>query len=660
MAGRMAEVVVELLRAGPAHNRLLSPLTDYVTLCGNHGVSAVRVPFEHLDLQAQLNALSYTSQDGGREHTIQKLGREVGAILGSIPGLPHEVAHAEAQAADDGIIHVRLVLWGNELGLIPFELATTPPGMQGEGLAMLLRARTPIVFTREVRGSRGRTVGWDRKPRILFAAASPPGLAEVPTRTNLAALRDALEGLTRHYEDPQEQVAEILRHLTVLPEASLSAIRKACSDAATEGAPYTHVHILAHGCPLSVSGEARFGIALHGERDPMEIVSAQRLAHALGGSGGREGLHRLPLVVTLASCESGAGGSVLAPGGSVAHDLHQAGIPWVIASQFPLTFEGSAEITRVWYSEVLKGVDPRRVLHTVRSRLFTRESATHDWASLVAYATIPEGFSEEVEQFRYRQDIERAHRALSEAEHDRARASEAIRRARQILDEHEGRLPAREHLPSLNDPAAAALRATRANFFKRRGAFEKRAALLEEKERVNDALRQAREFYARASYREGDYHHWALTQVLSLHIVVGDAPEDWLFRSAWISANHEYSHGDPAAYRFALSSLIELAILSAALEGDRHTSADKARLRRELHRYLDEYVQVCDDPDVRLRTASQIDRYRTYWPNPRYDDLVALALDRLQAGPAPIRAGAGPGEPNEEVTTDFRPDPPKA
>jgi hypothetical protein len=51
------EVEFELLRAGPAHNQLLSTLTPYIALCGPNGPSTVHVPFEHQRLLTRLERL---------------------------------------------------------------------------------------------------------------------------------------------------------------------------------------------------------------------------------------------------------------------------------------------------------------------------------------------------------------------------------------------------------------------------------------------------------------------------------------------------------------------------------------------------------------------------------------------------------------------------
>jgi hypothetical protein len=47
-------------------------------------------------------------------------------------------------------------------------------------------------------------------------------------------------------------------------------------------------------------------------------------------------------VVTLAVCRGGADVNPIRLGSSLAHRLHELGIPVVVGSQFPLTFSGSA------------------------------------------------------------------------------------------------------------------------------------------------------------------------------------------------------------------------------------------------------------------------------------------------------------------------------
>ena len=53
----MRTIRLELLRHGPPHNQLLSPLTDYLALCGDHPNTTLNFPLEHESLQVRLRAL---------------------------------------------------------------------------------------------------------------------------------------------------------------------------------------------------------------------------------------------------------------------------------------------------------------------------------------------------------------------------------------------------------------------------------------------------------------------------------------------------------------------------------------------------------------------------------------------------------------------------
>ena len=62
----MRTITLELLRHGPAHNQLLSPLTSYLALCENHSAVTMHVPFEHNQFLHRLDALGYRVSDEAR------------------------------------------------------------------------------------------------------------------------------------------------------------------------------------------------------------------------------------------------------------------------------------------------------------------------------------------------------------------------------------------------------------------------------------------------------------------------------------------------------------------------------------------------------------------------------------------------------------------
>ena len=62
----MRTITLELLRHGPSHNQLLSPLTQYLALCENHAAVTVHLPFEHNQFLHRLRALGYKLEDESR------------------------------------------------------------------------------------------------------------------------------------------------------------------------------------------------------------------------------------------------------------------------------------------------------------------------------------------------------------------------------------------------------------------------------------------------------------------------------------------------------------------------------------------------------------------------------------------------------------------
>ena len=176
-------VRLDLLRFGPAHNQLLSPLTPYVALCGNDGPVTVTIPLEHRHLLNRLERLRYVTDgaavpEAQRQAELIELGSLIGRVLANVPALNAQLGQASGR--ENTLVHVQLVVWGSELALVPFEVVTAPDGFPGSGLPLLTQADVPVTLTRELRRARPLPVEWDRSPRILFAWAEPPGVSRVP------------------------------------------------------------------------------------------------------------------------------------------------------------------------------------------------------------------------------------------------------------------------------------------------------------------------------------------------------------------------------------------------------------------------------------------------------------------------------------------------
>ena len=117
-------VTAELLRTGPTHNQLLSPLTQYLGICGFSGAGIVTLPHEHATFLRRTNAMHY---DGGADKerlaVLRDLGLDIAKVLGSVPNLPGALT---AGGAAETLVHLRLTLTASELALLPFELSKVP------------------------------------------------------------------------------------------------------------------------------------------------------------------------------------------------------------------------------------------------------------------------------------------------------------------------------------------------------------------------------------------------------------------------------------------------------------------------------------------------------------------------------------------------------
>src|SRR5436305_875350 len=393
-------VSVEFLRPGPPNNQLLSPLTQYLAVCGDAGAGVVTVPYEHGRFERLLKELRYETGDPeDRLAMLHDLGAEMGKFLGGVPGLPGSLSIDLNQSGT--LVHLRLTLSASELALLPFEVAKAPVTASVSGENWLsLQTRPPVCMTRNIRTVSPEGVIWPERPRILFVAGNPD---EVPFKEHRDVLVKAIERFK--YPKIDEEVSEPGRTqigdlLTILIDPTLAEVMAECRKAR-----YTHVHVLAHG-DLDATSPGSYGLVMRGSGDAPDVVSGDRFRTAITS------VQHRPAVVTVASCDSGNVGTVVIPGASFAHERHQAGIPLVVAAQFPLSIEGSIPLTERLYNGLLWGEHPLVLVQEARAALHARYTASwHDWASLVVYEALPRTLGEQLDALRYRQ----AKRAMDSA-----------------------------------------------------------------------------------------------------------------------------------------------------------------------------------------------------------------------------------------------------
>ena len=100
MEDTIRTIEVELLRSGPPHNQLLSPLTQYLVVCGDTGAGTVTMPFEQAAFNRRLSNLRYDYDDEQDEtprlETLRLTGSELGTVLDNVPGLIGSLAERSA------------------------------------------------------------------------------------------------------------------------------------------------------------------------------------------------------------------------------------------------------------------------------------------------------------------------------------------------------------------------------------------------------------------------------------------------------------------------------------------------------------------------------------------------------------------------------------
>ena len=654
-------IKLEFLRPGPAHNQLLSPLTLYIALCGREGPVTVNFPFEHRQLLNRLERLRYITPSGAipaqqREAEVQEIGEMIGKVLGEVPALATQIGNARIDSK--GLIHLRLSLSAFELALVPFEFAIAPDGFPGSGSPLFLQSRVPITLTREVRRDRPLPVSWNRTPRILFAFANPGSLATVPSQEHLEALRRAIDPWVKWRSTPEDRVNEVKSHITVLPDATLEKVRRACAER-----EFTHIHILAHGGRFEHGGDLHYGLALCSENNATEldIVDGERLSLALTATTSSGSARHSPALVSLATCDSGNIGSVITPGASIAHQLHAGGIPWVIASQFPLHMRASSMAAEILFEGLVRGDDPRCVLYDVRQRLRTGSAGTHDWGSIVAYASVPWDFERQVEAFRNRQI-----RTALDVKFDKAEKIVEVY-AKAAAAPTEGGRPAeftklkplydsiRDDLARwLNELPSSAPKQDRAERLGMRGASEKRIGILFNREgdheQEKEAYVAACDHYRRALAAD-PVNHWVMTQYLSMRAVLagkeGQKPLAREYGQWWITARQiaswELSSASGESKAWAHGTLAELEMLGAIYKEGK---LDRKEVKR---RIMEHCRAICDlavkDSFPVYSTRRQFQRYRDVWKRDEWQDLADAAVGALSQGePQAADVSLGPGK----------------
>lgn len=653
----MRTITLELLRHGPAHNQLLSPLTPYLSLCENHAAVTIHVPFEHNQLLFRLSALDYKQNNDARIFQLKDTAKVIGELLAMIPGLTAEISK-ESNNKNEQLTHLRLIISASELALLPFELAVSPNGFPGSGQHLLLQPQLPLCLTREIRRVPDSDLQWPKKHRILFVAASPPEVGLIPLESHLLTLRRAVNPWIKFFEDEESHQKHVEEHLNFLPAASIEAIEEKCSTG-----KYTHVHILAHGIERKENYDSRFFLALHQANDPnvTDYISGERLATALRSLNNQND-YRLsrPAVVTLACCNSGSIGSVAGAGSSIAHALHESGIPIVVANQFPLSFKGSVRLVECLYDGLLWGKDPRWLLFDLRRRLFSQFPDTHDWAGLTAYVSLPTDFENQLSDIQILQAsrsidaaMDHADKAtiktyetktdknnkIKEKETD-SKISALLAQAREKIEEAKSKL---EKLLTLFPHKSSEIHGLLASTEKRQA--EVLYSSHDSKEELLKLLASAHDHYWE-SFQQDNSNSWAVVQYLSLALILKQInnrqyspdqqkgrPEkdlESLWSLSYIISVNDIHHKDQTRALWAHGNLIELYLLVLLMDNKPENINGKTPLNCSLE-HAHSLVEIADRNSFAVySTRRQLMRYTGWYCDiAKIDDTFKKAVNEV-------------------------------
>lgn len=639
-------VHLEFLRPGPAHNQLLSPLTPYLSVCGDSPAGVVHVPYEHAVFERRLAHLRYDGAGDDRLAQLHDTGVDVSRMLAAVPGLPGAI-NADVDAPSS-LVHLRVTLSAAELALLPFELSKVPMMVEATSDAWLaLKSRPPVCITRHIRTVSTQGVTWPSAASILFVAG-PTG--DIPFDAHRRALEQAVAPYRYPDRDDQREGVDD-RHthygerLTIIRDASVDDV-----VAAVKMRPYTHVHVLAHGAVTASPTHGRsFGLRLRGGCGGVEIVSGERFASALRRTD--EAAVRLPFAVTLASCDSSFVANVVEPasGASFVHTLHQAGIPLVVGSQFPLTKQGSITLVELFYAGVMQGRHPHPLMHQIRSELHARYGAdAHDWASLVVYEALPADMDAQLEHARYRQGKMRLDAALQRvdlavsASEPRGAAAAGIADLERAVDAALDSLPAEGAyaIECRGLRASAMKRLAQAAFTYGRSQGAEEAAVQQARavDRLDAALatyQAAAEMYIRndlTALQRVATLHWLAVQRASLQRVLRHAPDPETMATARLAASLYVDHSDRGERAWAHASLAELALLDLT---HRDGSVDPAAAEEAVLLHVDRLLSLCSGDAFQVSsTRKQFERYVNWWGSEAFAD-CCLARIRHPRTPGP-------------------------
>jgi hypothetical protein len=619
----MRSLLLEFLRLNNLDTGIWREGDPYLVAAGSeYPIRQFSSPLEHEQFLDLTRALRYQGDAEGRTAALKEIGGIAADLLGS--------QSLTALSLGSFPLQLDLVVNPAEVAALPFEAAT-----DGAGNPLFARAEQAVVLTRRVRAAFAETsVRWPAKPRLLYAWAAPPGAGDVPAAAHEAALRSALAPWMPVQQGADDAGAAAV--LATLAEATLERLAEACRAAVNKNEPFTHVHLLAHGYPVGQAYKQRFGMALHDEGGDLHAVTPEEIEQALAPLVGHA------VVVTLATCDAANLTNTITSRRSIAHGLHESGFPVVVASQFPFTVPGSNLMVETFYKALLDGQDVRIALHQARLALYEKRQTTgHDWASLVGYVRLPEGYADHLLEIR----LESALASLKSIQgwSDRLVSQGGIDAAafERVAMELKSRIGGLQQF--LKESDAASRHGVAEENLGLLGSAEKRLAEVyftrsrldgdaQWKQQMREALQRARDWY-RQGYQRNLSHHWTGVQQLSLEAALeGGIANPGRWHAAVAAADIDTKNPGTRDVIWAFGSLAELYLL-APLAGQSLPPGSASNAIAQMKSRL--LAQADADAFPLESTARQFRRYADWWTSangffPGRADIAAEARTLIQ------------------------------
>jgi hypothetical protein len=553
MADGVKSVMVEFNRFGEAGDTFQKGNAYIRTTPDDR--SEIKLGLGYREFNRALYKLRYRGvTQADADAAVETLAREADAIFAGL-----------ALPSGTGTLQLEVITNAAELWAFPFEA--------------FARKEDDVVVTRRVRGAFAQRSEWPPVPKILFvhAAIDESDFPASLVRQHVEALSEALRPWA---SEPRKELL-FVEEVYSLPD--LQRVR---------AGDYTHIHLLAHGIPVDALDGPPFkdwGVRLGRARTPG--VHPAAIADVLAPR------KDLPVVVTIATCDSANQSDSAAESYSLAHILHHDGVPVVVASQLPLTMAGSVVLTREFYTPVLQGGDVREALHRARTALRADRNAKHDWMSTVAYVRLAETYGDQRDRVALKMEI-----AMLREAHDRMDAALRAKDAA-ALAEVETSIRARittlaEREPNIaDDDDHLECRGLLANAYKRL------AELLflanRDPEEQLASLRTALGHY-KAAFQSDLNKHWQGVQMLALQAVLDgafDATDYAIVLRAAQNDTKDYWH---------LGTLAELYLLSGFAQKPYDILAATAAVQ--------EFRNLCaGNVDHVDSTRRQLLRYTNWW-----------------------------------------------